>query len=495
MKTWFQCTQWTLLFICVSDVFISAAGSSTSTERVVVYSTVGKSFTFPTRVPLTGTIQYEGRNIGVVLNKNTDTETDEKFKNRLHWDNQTGLFTLSDLRTEDSGGYTVESSKESKIKQEYQLEVYKNVPAPQVTSSNSSSDNTVCSLLCSVINGRGLVLFWYKDNFILNRTSSSNLNAILHLPLEIEKPKNENFICVVSNPVSNKTTTANITTLCYHSPVHGDGRQRYIVGAVLSGFSVVAVIGVAVYLRRRKWQKESSQHTEGRYLSGYALWTLTSSAPEGPHADLQYSEIAHKTDTQWCSSLYDWINNSSSNNSVFLSLDVFISAAGSSTSTERVVVYSTVGKSFTFHTRVPLTGTIQYEGRNIGVVLNKNTDTETDEKFKNRLHWDNQTGLFTLSDLRTEDSGGYTVESSKESKIKQEYQLEVYKNVAAPQVTSSSNSSSDNTVCSLLCSVISERGLVLFWYKDNFILNRTVDGGGHQRYIVGAVLSGVSVEQ
>uniref|UniRef100_A0A4W4EDW2 Ig-like domain-containing protein n=1 Tax=Electrophorus electricus TaxID=8005 RepID=A0A4W4EDW2_ELEEL len=199
------------------DVFIFAAGSSTSTERVVMYSTVGKSLTFPTRVPLTGTIHYEGRNIGVVLNKNTDTETDEKFKNRLHWDNQTGLFTLSDLRTEDSGGYTVESSKESKIKQEYQLEVYKNVPAPQVTSSsNSSSDNTVCSLLCSVINGRGLVLFWYKDNFILNRTSSSNLNAILHLPLEIEKPKNDNFICVVSNPVSNKTTTANITTLCYH---------------------------------------------------------------------------------------------------------------------------------------------------------------------------------------------------------------------------------------------------------------------------------------
>ncbi|XP_035385501.1 CD48 antigen isoform X2 [Electrophorus electricus] len=266
MKTWFQCTQWTLLFICVSDVFIFAAGSSTSTERVVMYSTVGKSLTFPTRVPLTGTIHYEGRNIGVVLNKNTDTETDEKFKNRLHWDNQTGLFTLSDLRTEDSGGYTVESSKESKIKQEYQLEVYKNVPAPQVTSSsNSSSDNTVCSLLCSVINGRGLVLFWYKDNFILNRTSSSNLNAILHLPLEIEKPKNDNFICVVSNPVSNKTTTANITTLCYHSPVHGDGRQRYIVSAVLSGVSVVAVIGVAVYLRRRKWQKESSQHTEGLY--------------------------------------------------------------------------------------------------------------------------------------------------------------------------------------------------------------------------------------
>uniref|UniRef100_A0A4W4EEQ2 Ig-like domain-containing protein n=1 Tax=Electrophorus electricus TaxID=8005 RepID=A0A4W4EEQ2_ELEEL len=170
-------------------------------------------------VPLTGTIHYEGRNIGVVLNKNTDTETDEKFKNRLHWDNQTGLFTLSDLRTEDSGGYTVESSKDRFLFISFLHFFPENVPAPQVTSSsNSSSDNTVCSLLCSVINGRGLVLFWYKDNFILNRTSSSNLNAILHLPLEIEKPKNDNFICVVSNPVSNKTTTANITTLCYHSP-------------------------------------------------------------------------------------------------------------------------------------------------------------------------------------------------------------------------------------------------------------------------------------
>uniref|UniRef100_A0A4W4EBW3 Ig-like domain-containing protein n=1 Tax=Electrophorus electricus TaxID=8005 RepID=A0A4W4EBW3_ELEEL len=210
-----------VVVVVVVGLMLNVSCSCSCSSFLIHVSTVVfmlNSLTFPTRVPLTGTIQYEGRNIGLVLNKNSDTETDEKFKNRLHWDNQTGLFTLSDLRTEDSGGYTVESSKESKIKQEYQLEVYKNVPAPQVTSSsNSSSDNTLCSFLCSVISERGLVLFWYKDNFILNRTGSSSLNAILHLPLEIEKPENENFTCVVSNPVSNKTTTANITTLCHHS--------------------------------------------------------------------------------------------------------------------------------------------------------------------------------------------------------------------------------------------------------------------------------------
>ncbi|XP_076875521.1 SLAM family member 5-like isoform X2 [Brachyhypopomus gauderio] len=280
MKIWLQRTRWTLLFLCVSVMF-----TSTSAERTVVNSVVGTSLTFPTWVPLSGSIQYEGRTIGQVLNKVIDTDTVERFKNRLHWDIQTGLFTLTDLNTGDSGAYTVESLKDPYVKVEYQLEVYETVSVPNVTATHSSPDKNLCSLLCSVRNVRGLSLFWYKGNVKINHTGNSSLNAIVYLPLEIENSDNDSFTCVASNPISNKTTTVNITTHCLHSPA-GEDRTHYIVGAVLSTVFVVAAVVVAVFLRRRRWIKESSHYTEDP------------SATEGPQGEVQYSVITHRTDSQ-----------------------------------------------------------------------------------------------------------------------------------------------------------------------------------------------------
>ncbi|XP_076874724.1 signaling lymphocytic activation molecule-like isoform X2 [Brachyhypopomus gauderio] len=236
--------------------------TSTSAERTVVNSAVGTSLTFPTWVPLSGTIQYEGRTIGQVLNKVTDTDFIERFKNRLHWDIQTGLFTLTDLNTEDSGAYTVESLKYVNIKVEYHLEVYETVSAPNVTVTHSSPDNNLCSLLCSVRNVRGLSLFWYKGNMIINHTGNSSLNATVYLLLEIQNPDNDSFTCVASNTFSNKTTTVDISTHCVHSP----DRTHYIVWAALSMVFVAAVV-IAVFLRRRRWVKESSHYTDGRHIT------------------------------------------------------------------------------------------------------------------------------------------------------------------------------------------------------------------------------------
>ncbi|KAF7687046.1 titin-like, partial [Silurus meridionalis] len=160
-----------------------------------------------------GTLIYKGDTIAQVFNKQSAT-TSEKFVNRLQWLSLTGLFTLSDLRTDDSGLYTVESVKDPKRKQEYQLEVYERVSAPQVMKTTSSSSE-FCSVLCFVRNSRGLTLSLYEDDVLLNHTSSSNIT--LNLLLEIKKSDNlrsKTFSCVSSNPVSNERTRINLTHYC-----------------------------------------------------------------------------------------------------------------------------------------------------------------------------------------------------------------------------------------------------------------------------------------
>ncbi|XP_053087067.1 SLAM family member 7-like isoform X6 [Pangasianodon hypophthalmus] len=202
-----------LLLLFLSEIFSSVGGSSVQE----LLGAVGESVTFPTSVPVSGNIIYKGNTVGYVFNKQSDTNVSEKFMNRLHWVSQSGFFTLSHLRTDDSGLYTVESTKELKGKQDYQLEVYERVSAPRVMKAASSSSE-FCSLLCSVRNVRGLKLFLYKDDVLLNNASSSNtFDIILNLHLEIKKTDNHRgrtFSCVASNPVSKESTPINISQYC-----------------------------------------------------------------------------------------------------------------------------------------------------------------------------------------------------------------------------------------------------------------------------------------
>ncbi|KAF5890995.1 SLAM family member 7-like isoform X2, partial [Clarias magur] len=265
-----------LLFLLISEIF-SSAGESSVQDLI---GAVGDSVTFPISVPVSGNIIYNSNTVGLVLNKQSDTELSEKFVNRLQWVSQSGFFTLSDLRTDDSGLYTVESTKEQKGKQDYQLEVY--------------------------------------------------------------------------------------------------------------GFSVL-----------------------------FPLSEIFSSAGESSVQDL----------------------------------------------------IGAVGDSVTFPISVPVFGTMIYNSNTVGQVFNKQNDTDLSEKFVNRLQWVSQSGFFTLSDLRTDDSGLYTVESTKEQKGKQDYQLEVYERVSAPQLMNTTSSSSE--FCSFLCSVRDVRGLKLSVYEDAVLLNRS----------------------
>ena len=73
-----------LISVC-AGISICVSVSSTSAQEEVLKGAVGESITFPTQIPVTGAILYEDRVIGLVVNKQTDTDITEEFKNRLHW--------------------------------------------------------------------------------------------------------------------------------------------------------------------------------------------------------------------------------------------------------------------------------------------------------------------------------------------------------------------------------------------------------------------------
>ncbi|GAA6074674.1 uncharacterized protein LOC113643890, partial [Tachysurus ichikawai] len=226
----------------------SSIGDSSVQE---VIGAVGDSVTFPLHVPVSGTISYRGDIVGLVLS-NLSEINGEKFVNRLRWLSQSGFFTLSDLRPDDSGLYTVQNTKVQKAIQEYHLDVYERVSAPQVMNTTNSSAE-FCSLLCSVRNVRGLKLVWSEDHVLLNQTiSNSTSNTTLSLHLEIkktDKDRQRSFSCVASNPVSLEARVWSVMFIT-------------VVCVVMS----LMIIVIVAFLRKRK-ESESSWCVEDTYES------------------------------------------------------------------------------------------------------------------------------------------------------------------------------------------------------------------------------------
>lgn len=111
--------------------------------------TVGGNITLPDSVQEEGFLLYERKNIALVNNGEIKV-----YKNRLQWDRNSGLFTLTELQRDDSGIYVIDSKTGKVFTSSYKLTVYGkshiysgiflcNIPAPYVTS--------VCMFLISSV--------------------------------------------------------------------------------------------------------------------------------------------------------------------------------------------------------------------------------------------------------------------------------------------------------------------------------------------------------
>ncbi|XP_069047430.1 CD48 antigen-like [Lepisosteus oculatus] len=230
---------------------------------------VGESVVFKAPVLQQGFLRYGTYDdIARVFQGSIKMYNVKTFKGRVIWDNQTGLFQLTNLTLNDQGNYTVENIDGMKTVTVFHLTVYTRVPKPEVRVSQSLPTVEIhCSLLCSVSNGREVTLSWQREGGTLSHTSNPDLNTTLTLPLETEG-LSHSYSCVASNPVSTERTTFNIPKYSIDgkavplapgcpAPLNIEKLVRFAV----FGLVTAAVFGFSVWLLRRT----SYSRTDARY--------------------------------------------------------------------------------------------------------------------------------------------------------------------------------------------------------------------------------------
>uniref|UniRef100_A0A1A8HWU6 Ig-like domain-containing protein n=1 Tax=Nothobranchius kuhntae TaxID=321403 RepID=A0A1A8HWU6_NOTKU len=190
---WIRTVSWLTVMLMV----LSAAEDVKNTLSGVV----GGSITLLDPVPERGFLSHNKPIIASVSPFGLDV-----YLNRVQWDRNSGLFTITDLQKTDSGVYTIESKTGRVFIKSYNLTVYDSAPTPTVKRLAGTSDG--CRLLCSV--EKRTSLLWYKDEEILNQNHS-----VFSLLITVQnQDQNSSYRCVSANPADSKTHHLNVRESC-----------------------------------------------------------------------------------------------------------------------------------------------------------------------------------------------------------------------------------------------------------------------------------------
>ncbi|XP_026106614.1 natural killer cell receptor 2B4-like [Carassius auratus] len=187
---------------------------------------------------------------------------DDRLRDRLNLDYQTGSLTITNITTQHTGLYKVKRIAAELSLKTFSVSVYAHLPTPNIirdnslnlssSSSSSSSSQQNCSLLCSVVNVSHVTLSWYKGNSLLSSISVSDLSISLSLPLEVEYQDNNTYSCVVNNPISTQTQHLDITQ---HCQIHSGTLPLLYVVLISAAGSLLIVAAVVMCCICRKCRK------------------------------------------------------------------------------------------------------------------------------------------------------------------------------------------------------------------------------------------------
>ncbi|XP_071379741.1 CD48 antigen-like [Centroberyx affinis] len=229
--------------------------SSAGTQEVKknLTCTEGGSITLPDPLVESGFLLYGGKNIAFVTDRRSQIWKDS-FRDRLLWNNNTGLFTITGLQRDDSGIYTIERKGGGVAS--YQLSVYEAAPTPGVNRSRVSADS--CTLVCSVEKAHETTLCWIKGEEILNQTSTGP-----SLPLTVDKQDfNSSYRCVAANPAADeKTLPVNVKTFCSeenNTDETSENNRQFgtLLIAIVVFLIVISVIIIGIYFERQKRKRD-----------------------------------------------------------------------------------------------------------------------------------------------------------------------------------------------------------------------------------------------
>ncbi|XP_060744339.1 CD48 antigen-like [Tachysurus vachellii] len=145
------------------------------------------------------------------------TDISERYKERLQLDRISGALTIRNISRTDSGIYLLQVVTEHLSSRTFSVSVYAPVSTPVIINQRGKQSvisTESCFLLCSVENGEDVKLSWYRENERISITNNTDLSVPLNLPLQIQHNDTNTYSCVSANPVSNKTTSLNITQHC-----------------------------------------------------------------------------------------------------------------------------------------------------------------------------------------------------------------------------------------------------------------------------------------